>query len=183
MFATKNSQGHCWRFTGGPESALVLSSFSPIFYSQIKIKASPDMNNLLLAMNSGSPGLSIGCCWYIRSSFNCRFRCYRAPLICFSSTALRYLHWHDSAGGRMTWTDFWEVFWEAGSGNRSCAWRTRLQLEPWKEGLCCWLLAPSGALIAIPAYYWPSTSTTHFFRSHRSGPQHWTYTFWATTAI
>ena len=37
----------------------------------------------------------------------------------------------------------------------------------------CWipsLLAPSGALIAIPTYYWPSTSTTttHFFRSHRS---------------
>ena len=29
------------------------------------------------------------------------------------------------------------------------------------------LLAPSGALIAIPTYYWPST-TTHFFRSHRS---------------
>ena len=27
------------------------------------------------------------------------------------------------------------------------------------------LLAPSGALIAIPIYYWPST---HFFRSHRS---------------
>ena len=35
---------------------------------------------------------------------------------------------------------------------------------------CCgheWiLLAPSGALIAIPTYYWPSTN--HFFRSHRS---------------
>ena len=61
--ATKNSKGHCWRFTGGPESALVLSSFSTICYSQIQIQASPDMNNLLLAMNSGSPGLSIGCCY------------------------------------------------------------------------------------------------------------------------
>ena len=29
------------------------------------------------------------------------------------------------------------------------------------------ILAPSGALIAIPTYYWPS-STTNFFRSHRS---------------
>ena len=29
------------------------------------------------------------------------------------------------------------------------------------------LLAPSGALIAIPTYYWYS-STNHFFRSHRS---------------
>ena len=28
------------------------------------------------------------------------------------------------------------------------------------------LLAPSGALIAIPTYYWPTTN--HFFRSHRS---------------
>ena len=29
------------------------------------------------------------------------------------------------------------------------------------------LLAPSGALIAIPTYYWPTTPP-HFFRSHRS---------------
>ena len=38
-------------------------------------------------------------------------------------------------------------------------------------------LAPSGALIAIPTYYWP----THFFRSHWSSIT--TFTFWATTAI
>ena len=31
----------------------------------------------------------------------------------------------------------------------------------------CSLLAPPGALVAIPTYYWPTTST-HFFRSHRS---------------
>ena len=42
-----------------------------------------------------------------------------------------------------------------------------------------WLfLAPSGALIAIPTYYW---SSTHFFRSHWSslkiGPQPYS-TFW-----
>ena len=40
------------------------------------------------------------------------------------------------------------------------------------------LLAPSGALIAIPTYYW---SSTHFFRSHWSslkiGPQPYS-TFW-----
>ena len=34
--------------------------------------------------------------------------------------------------------------------------------------LCLLLLAPSGALIAIPTYYWPTTSSTHFFRPHRS---------------
>ena len=44
------------------------------------------------------------------------------------------------------------------------------------------LLAPSGALIAIPIYYWPSNTTTHFFQIH-TGPQYWTFTFWATTAI
>ena len=41
------------------------------------------------------------------------------------------------------------------------------------------LLAPSGALIAIPTYYWPIPFT---FSDH-TGPQHWTFTFWATTAI
>ena len=30
-----------------------------------------------------------------------------------------------------------------------------------------YVLAPSGALIAIPTYYWPTTPP-HFFRSHRS---------------
>ena len=35
--------------------------------------------------------------------------------------------------------------------------------------ICIVLLAPSGALIAIPTYYWSTTHpTTHFFRSHRS---------------
>ena len=29
-------------------------------------------------------------------------------------------------------------------------------------------LAPSGALIAIPTYYWSTTPPPHFFRSHRS---------------
>ena len=43
------------------------------------------------------------------------------------------------------------------------------------------LLAPSGALIAIPTYYWPTTTTPTF--SDHTGPQHWTFTFWATTAI
>ena len=42
------------------------------------------------------------------------------------------------------------------------------------------LLAPSGALIAIPTYYW---STHHPTFSDHTGPQHWTFTFWATTAI
>ena len=42
------------------------------------------------------------------------------------------------------------------------------------------LLAPSGALIAIPTYYW-STSTPTF--SDHTGNQHWTFTFWAITAI
>ena len=46
MFATKNSQGHCSRFTGGPESALVLSSFSTIWYPQIQIQASPGFSIL-----------------------------------------------------------------------------------------------------------------------------------------
>ena len=48
---------------------------------------------------------------------------------------------------------------------------------------CCdsfFLLAPSGALIAIPTYYWPTHPPT--FSDH-TGPQHWTFTFWATTAI
>ena len=45
---------------------------------------------------------------------------------------------------------------------------------------CYIFLAPSGALIAIPTYYWPSTHPT--FSDH-TGPQHWTFTFWATTAI
>ena len=39
------------------------------------------------------------------------------------------------------------------------------------------LLAPSGALIAIPTYYWPTAFSDH------TGPQYWTFTFWATTAI
>ena len=43
------------------------------------------------------------------------------------------------------------------------------------------LLAPSGALIAIPTYQWYSSSTPTF--SDHTGPQHWTFTFWATTAI
>ena len=40
----------------------------------------------------------------------------------------------------------------------------------WMGELCCDIvfLAPSGALIAILTYYWPSTTTTHFFRSHGS---------------
>ena len=45
----------------------------------------------------------------------------------------------------------------------------------------CHLLAPSGALITIPTYYWPSTTPPTF--SDHTGPQHWTFTFWATTAI
>ena len=44
--------------------------------------------------------------------------------------------------------------------------------------LFIFLLAPSGALIAIPTYLWPTPT----FSDH-SGPQHWTFTFWATTAI
>ena len=40
--------------------------------------------------------------------------------------------------------------------NSSCNYK-------WLTIVC--LLAPSGALIAIPTYYW---SSTHFFRSHRS---------------
>ena len=43
------------------------------------------------------------------------------------------------------------------------------------------LLAPSGALIAIPTYYWPAPP--HPTCSDHTGPQHWTFTFWATTAI
>ena len=42
------------------------------------------------------------------------------------------------------------------------------------------LLAPSGALIAIPTNYWSAPAPT--FSDH-TGPQHWTFTFWATTAI
>ena len=42
------------------------------------------------------------------------------------------------------------------------------------------LLAPSGALIAITTYYWPTPPPT--FSDH-TGLQHWTFTFWATTAI
>ena len=42
-------------------------------------------------------------------------------------------------------------------------------------------LAPSGALIAIPTYYW--STTTHPTFSDHIGPQQWTFTFWATTAI
>ena len=52
-----------------------------------------------------------------------------------------------------------------------------------RRGVLKWavyLLAPSGALIAIPTYYWPSTNPT--FSDH-TAPQHWTFTFWATTAI
>ena len=45
------------------------------------------------------------------------------------------------------------------------------------------LLAPSGALIAIPTYYWPTTTPPHPTFSDHTGPQHWTFTFWATTAI
>ena len=45
------------------------------------------------------------------------------------------------------------------------------------------LLAPSGALITIPTYYWSTTTTTHPTFSDHTGPQHWTFTFWATTAI
>ena len=44
------------------------------------------------------------------------------------------------------------------------------------------LLAPSGALIAIPTYYGPTSTSTPTFSDH-TGPQHWTFTFWATTAI
>ena len=45
------------------------------------------------------------------------------------------------------------------------------------------LLAPSGALIAIPTYYWSTTSSSTPTFSDHIGPQHWTFTFWATTAI
>ena len=38
-------------------------------------------------------------------------------------------------------------------------------------------LAPSGALIAIPTYYWSTTPPPTF--SDHTGPQHWTFTFWA----
>ena len=34
--------------------------------------------------------------------------------------------------------------------------------------LFAFLLAPSGALIAIPTYYWSTHHPPHFFRSHRS---------------
>ena len=51
--------------------------------------------------------------------------------------------------------------------------------KKWQIG---WFLAPSGALIAIPTYYWPSSSTHPTFSDH-TGPQYWTFTFWATTAI
>ena len=42
------------------------------------------------------------------------------------------------------------------------------------------LLAPSGALIAIPTNYWSASAPTF---SDLTGPQHWTFTFWATTAM
>ena len=42
------------------------------------------------------------------------------------------------------------------------------------------LLAPSGALIAIPTYYWSAPAPT--FSDH-TGPRPWTFTFSATTAI
>ena len=45
------------------------------------------------------------------------------------------------------------------------------------------LLAPSGALIAIPTYYWSTHPPTPPTFSDHTGPQHWTFTFWATTAI
>ena len=48
------------------------------------------------------------------------------------------------------------------------------------EYICTLLLAPSGALIAILTYYWSTTTPT--FSDH-TGPQHWTFTFWTTTAI
>ena len=37
-----------------------------------------------------------------------------------------------------------------------------------QKSLTDFLLAPSGALIAIPTYYGPTSSGTHVFRSHRS---------------
>ena len=45
------------------------------------------------------------------------------------------------------------------------------------------LLAPSGALIAILTYYWSTTTHPPPTFSDHTGPQHWTFTFWATTAI
>ena len=52
-----------------------------------------------------------------------------------------------------------------------------------KQRLSNYLLAPSGALIAIPAYYWSSPPPPpHFFRSHRSSTldfhflSHYSYT-------
>ena len=52
----------------------------------------------------------------------------------------------------------------------------------WSEDPHCYnyLLARSGALIAIPTNYWSAPAPT--FSDH-TGPQHWTFTFWATTAI
>ena len=44
------------------------------------------------------------------------------------------------------------------------------------------LLTPSGALIAIPTYYWSTPPPAPTF-SDNTGPQHWTFTFWTTTAI
>ena len=71
-----------------------------------------------------------------------------------------------SSAGVPSWGKYVQSFWDY-SIVRNC--------------YMCILLAPSGALIAIPTYYW---STTHHptFSDH-TGPQHWTFTFWATTAI
>ena len=63
----------------------------------------------------------------------------------------------------------------SGDDERSCGWDSG-QVEGclfrvYVSGMSClsFLLAPSGALIAIPTYYWPtSSSSTHFFISHQS---------------
>ena len=86
-------------------------------------------------------------------------------------------------------TDHWSVYWyyccryHYFGGNYS---RVHTNKSVWQPNIylldlfqLSLLLAPSGALIAIPTYYWPSTPT---FSDH-TGPQHWTFTFWATTAI
>ena len=46
-----------------------------------------------------------------------------------------------------------------------CLWCKKTTWGVWSSEFN--VLAPSGALIAIPTYYWPTT-TNHFFRSHQS---------------
>ena len=59
---------------------------------------------------------------------------------------------------------FWLSFVQYSCNRCTNEYATRIILD---DGFS-FLLAPSGALIAIPTYYCPSSTTTHFFRSHRS---------------